>query len=704
MLRGFFLFTMVAVGALSGAGFGSRWVQVEVNGSPEALFTYTLKGWKRSYAFTPPVLEVDGQSITAHLSEVRLEGKPQDLPNGTREYRYSGPLQSHPDLTLEMTFRLPQDNPVLRFRYTLQSARDRKLTKSDGKDRLTYFTYSLAKMPDVKEVRLSEWNDLVHSFVPSERVLDAKAFGHGLKAMGPILTAADGSHRLLVAYEHGSQAPDAFLEYGLNSQRLVSLSAVKGSYYNGQVLDKDRPYVMPWLQVAALYGNEDELAAAYRTYVLRHFSLSPESRKPYIFYNTWNFQERNKWFRNQPYLASMNNKRLLAEIDAAYKMGVEVFVVDTGWYEKTGDWPVSRVRFPDGLKAIRERLDSYGMKLGLWFGPRSAAVSSNMLKTHRDCVMSFRGEERKPSPVWETEVSYSMCLVSRYREAFAERLIQLHRELGVTYFKWDAVDQYGCDDPRHWHGNESNTPEERADSYAFQLPQVMAEVVEKITASVPNAIVDFDITEGNRSTGLSFLSSGKYFLINNGPYYHNYDVPIDLKTQNWNLFFYKGPARTWICRTPLSYDRWIPSVLFLTHFFPDDPAASQMVNTASLMLGGNGIWGDLLEVSEKGVTGIRQLLDYYKQVREDITEASPVRSGAVAGTPEIHEKISSRGRGVVVVFSNVPGRFTYITQAKPATAFRSTSGVEAKFDGEGHARLEVEFREPGAQIAFFGVR
>jgi alpha-galactosidase len=113
----------------------------------------------------------------------------------------------------------------------------------------------------------------------------------------------------------------------------------------------------------------------------------------------------------------------------------------------------------------------------------------------------------------------------------------------------------------------------------------------------------------------------------------------------------------------------------------------------------------LLEVSEKGVTGIRQLLDSYKQVREDITHASPVRSGAVAGTPEIHEKISSRsGRGVVVVFSNVPGRFTYITQAKPANAFRSTSGVEAKFDAEGHARLDIEFREPGAQIAFFGVR
>ncbi len=37
--------------------------------------------------------------------------------------------------------------------------------------------------------------------------------------------------------------------------------------------------------------------------------------------------------------------------------------MDTGWYEKTGDWQVSTSRFPDGLKTIRARLDSYGMKL-----------------------------------------------------------------------------------------------------------------------------------------------------------------------------------------------------------------------------------------------------------------------------------------------------------------------------------------------------
>jgi alpha-galactosidase len=106
---------------------------------------------------------------------------------------------------------------------------------------------------------------------------------------------------------------------------------------------------------------------------------------------------------------------------------------------------------------------------------------------------------------------------------------------------------------------------------------------------------------GERTVGLGFLASGKYFLINNGPYYRNYDVPINPKKDNPNLFFYPGAARGWICRTPLTFDKWIPSVLFLTHFLPDDPYENQSIAVGSLILGQNGIWGDLLKISPEGI-------------------------------------------------------------------------------------------------------
>jgi alpha-galactosidase len=91
-------------------------------------------------------------------------------------------------------------------------------------------------------------------------------------------------------------------------------------------------------------------------------NLNSESRKPYIFYNTWNFQERNKHWYKKPYLADMTTERMLQEIEVAHKMGIEVFVIDAGWFEKTGDWQHSKTRFPDELKQVKAKLDIYSIQ------------------------------------------------------------------------------------------------------------------------------------------------------------------------------------------------------------------------------------------------------------------------------------------------------------------------------------------------------
>jgi alpha-galactosidase len=287
-------------------------------------------------------------------------------------------------------------------------------------------------------------------------------------------------------------------------------------------------------------------------------------------------------------------------------------------------------------------------------------------------------------------------------------MIRLYREFGVTYFKWDAVGQYGCDNPNHWHGDTSHTPQERADRYAFEMGRYMIKVVNKVCAACPEAIVDFDITEGGRFVGLGFLAAGKYFLINNGPYYGNLDHPADGPTGKlWsNVFVYPGQARPRLCRAPLDFDKWIPSILFLTHYLPDDPADSQIANIASLILGHNGIWGDLPALSPEGINRFGSILNRYKQIRDDITLAPPARTGLCGGSPEIHEKINpATGRGAVCLFAAAAGTFTYVTQ-HPVSAGEPwhTEGVTVKIDGEGRAILVIELTKPGAAIVLFGTK
>jgi alpha-galactosidase len=321
--------------------------------------------------------------------------------------------------------------------------------------------------------------------------------------------------------------------------------------------------------------------------------------------------------------------------------------------------------------------------------------------------MSMNGKYGEPREIWETEKSSGMCLVSSYWEDFADKLIALTKELGVSYFKWDAIGQYGCNDPNHYHGNKENSSEERGGRYAFLQPEYMAKIIDKVCKEAPQSIFDFDITEDGRCVGLQFLSAGKYFIINNGPYYHNFDLAPMWKSvlpnTNANIFVEPGPARGWFVRSVLDYDKWIPSVLFLTHYQPDEPRNSQILNIASLILGQNGIWGEILKTSDNGVKLFDSVLTKYKLIRDDITSAQMIKTGEPGGSPEVYEKINQKtGRGCVVLFANAKGNYSYITKSTAAKSVWHNEGVEIKRDVNGGAIITAHFEEPSAKIILFG--
>ena len=667
-------------------------------GDNNTLLTYTTKTAAKN--ISGPVFEVDGKDLLPHFSAVKKAYETK-LSDKVCEYAFDAVYEDHPTLTLRLILRVAHASPIFKFKYALIGNGSHKLTKSSG-ERLEYCTVSAGEKEDLTEVRFSEFNQLLHSFCMNEVAVPKSYFENGFNVMGPLLAATDNEDSYLLAYEHGSQYPDAFVHFRFTPNREVILCAKKGNYLSGTALTKDA-FESIWLDFGMVHGDVDVLAAAFREFLLKYTTLNLESRKPYIFYNTWCYQERNRFWNNNFYLTDMNEERMLAEIDAAHEMGIDVFVIDTGWYEKTGDWAVNLERFPSGLKAVKERLDGYGMKLGLWIGPPNAAVSSKAVEHCPHCKQEKDGRVRDPHPIWETEKSYNMCLVSDFWNELANILIRLAKELGVAYFKWDAVGQYGCNASNHFHGTPENTPNERADVNAFNVGIYLEKIVNKVCAECPDVIIDFDITEGHRSVGLGFLSVGKYFLINNGPYFQSYGIPYDPNKEWSNIFVRPGAPRTWICRTPLTFDKWIPSVLFLTHYLPDDPVYSQDINIASLILGQNGIWGDLPAISPEGRARFNEVLTYYKRVRDDITAEAAIKSGMTGSGFECYEKIDSKtGKGVVCVFATVRDTFCYITNKKTSKDVWSSIPATVTPLADGTSKIEVSFNGEGAAMIFFG--
>jgi alpha-galactosidase len=129
---------------------------------------------------------------------------------------------------------------------------------------------------------------------------------------------------------------------------------VKGNYLAGNDVNE---FTSVWLEVGATAGGERTLSNEYRNFILHYISQNAETRKPYVFYNTWGRQERVQW-TGAKYLASMNLDQTLKEIDRAHAMGIEVFVLDAGWFQKTGDWEANYQFFPDSLKQLKRRLDT----------------------------------------------------------------------------------------------------------------------------------------------------------------------------------------------------------------------------------------------------------------------------------------------------------------------------------------------------------
>ncbi len=94
---------------------------------------------------------------------------------------------------------------------------------------------------------------------------------------------------------------------------------------------------------------------------------------------------------------------IMSSIDVAAKLGIEVFVVDAGWFggkdrkvwdKIVGDWQEGAWMAPGGgLRAIRDRIHEKGMLFGLWIEPERIGSESKIYKEHPDWVLKRDGQD-----------------------------------------------------------------------------------------------------------------------------------------------------------------------------------------------------------------------------------------------------------------------------------------------------------------------
>ncbi|GAA3842499.1 alpha-galactosidase [Streptomyces phyllanthi] len=175
-------------------------------------------------------------------------------------------------------------------------------------------------------------------------------------------------------------------------------------------------------------GGHGGASRAWHAYQ-REYVIPDADRDRPVLYNSWEATEFD---------ISEDQQRELARRAAA--MGVELFVVDDGWFGKRtsdraglGDWTPNPDRFPAGLKPLADDVHALGMQFGIWVEPEMVNPDSDLYRAHPDWVQFQPGRKR-------TELRNQLVLnLARgdVQEYLWEKLDDLLSSAPVDYVKWD---------------------------------------------------------------------------------------------------------------------------------------------------------------------------------------------------------------------------------------------------------------------------
>ncbi len=145
----------------------------------------------------------------------------------------------------------------------------------------------------------------------------------------------------------------------------------------------------------------------------------------------------NNW---EATMIDFDEEQLMTIAEKAKALGVEMFVMDDGWfgrrtdeYRGLGDWQCNLMKIPSGIAGLSKRTHKLGMKFGIWIEPEMVNEDSRLYEEHPDWCICIPG--RKP-----TRQRYQLVLDFTRDEVIDEIFNQLYAEFKdaeIDYVKWD---------------------------------------------------------------------------------------------------------------------------------------------------------------------------------------------------------------------------------------------------------------------------
>ncbi len=217
--------------------------------------------------------------------------------------------------------------------------------------------------------------------------------------------------------------------------------------------------------------------------------------KKHVVRGTWRDKERpvliNNW--EATYFTFDQNSLMKLAKEAA-KAGIELFVLDDGWFgarndDKAGlgDWRVNTRKLPDGLKGLADKINALGMSFGLWVEPEMVNEDSDLYREYPDWAVQIPGH---PHSLGRNQMILDFTRTD-VQDYIIDAMSRVFSSANISYIKWDMNRVFSDCYSRE-------LPPERMKEFSHRYYIGLYRVMKTLTEKFPDILFEGCSSGGNR--------------------------------------------------------------------------------------------------------------------------------------------------------------------------------------------------------------
>ncbi len=186
--------------------------------------------------------------------------------------------------------------------------------------------------------------------------------------------------------------------------------------------------------------------------------------------------------------------KLLSLAREAKKQGIEMLVMDDGWFGKRnfddnslGDWVVNEDKIKGGLKYLVDQVNAIGLKFGIWFEPEMVSPDSDLYRAHPDWAIQV-----KDRSINMARCQYVLDITRKdVRDYIFDSLSAILNSANIEYVKWDM--NRSVSSPGSFL-----LPEDQQGELFHRYTLGLYELLDRLTTAFPNLLLEHCSAGGAR--------------------------------------------------------------------------------------------------------------------------------------------------------------------------------------------------------------